>query len=73
MEYCSCGSLSDLMMKGRFPLKEDEIRYVMSEVLMGVAYLHEQKKIHRVSCIITLVIRILNLVIFFFQDVEWPN
>lgn len=58
MEYCCCGSLSDLMMKGRFHLKEDEIRYVMSEVLMGVAYLHDQKKIHRVSYIIALSNRI---------------
>lgn len=48
MEYCGCGSLSDLMMKGRFSLKEEEIRYVISEVLMGVAYLHSEKKIHRV-------------------------
>ena len=48
MEYCGGGSLSDLMMKGKHPLREDEIRYVISEVLMGVAYLHENKKIHRV-------------------------
>ena len=48
MEYCSNGSLSDLMMRGKFSLKEDEIRYVISEVLMGVAYLHKDKKIHRV-------------------------
>ena len=47
MEYCGGGSLSDLMMKGKHPLREDEIRYVISEVLMGVAYLHENKKIHR--------------------------
>ena len=48
MEYCGGGSLSDLMMKGRLTLREDEIRYVISEVLMGLAYLHDQRKIHRV-------------------------
>ena len=47
MEYCGGGSLSDLMMKGRLTLREDEIRYVISEVLMGLAYLHDQRKIHR--------------------------
>lgn len=49
MEYCGAGSISDLMMKGRFPLKEDEIRLVVSQVLVGLAYLHDQRKIHRVS------------------------
>ena len=53
MEYCGCGSLSDLMMKGKFTLKEDEIRYVLSEVLMGIAYLHSKKKIHRVNLILS--------------------
>ena len=54
MEYCGGGSLSDLTMKGRVPLKEDEIRYVISEVLIGVAYLHENNKIHRVWDLIML-------------------
>lgn len=40
--------MSDLMMKGRFNLKEDEIRLVISQVLVGLAYLHDQRKIHRV-------------------------
>lgn len=48
MEYCGAGSMSDLMMKGRFNLKEDEIRLVISQVLVGLAYLHDQRKIHRV-------------------------
>ncbi|KNB41643.1 serine/threonine-protein kinase [Blastocystis sp. subtype 4] len=47
MEYCGAGSLSDLMMKGRFSLKEEEIRYVVSQMLLGIAYLHQQRKIHR--------------------------
>ena len=49
MEYCGAGSLSDLMMKGRFSLKEEEIRYVVSQMLLGIAYLHQQRKIHRVD------------------------
>ena len=49
MDYCAAGSMSDLMAKGRFSLKEEEIRLVISQVLLGIAYLHENKKIHRVS------------------------
>lgn len=49
MEYCGAGSISDLMMKGRFSLKEEEIRYVISQMLLGIAYLHQQRKIHRVD------------------------
>ena len=64
MEYCGGGSLSDLMMKGRITLKEEEIRYVMSEMLMGVAYLHSQKKIHRVVLFASVHSRTLNRGIF---------
>lgn len=49
MEYCGAGSLSDLMMKGRLTLTEEEIRYILSEVLLGITYLHQQRKIHRVD------------------------
>lgn len=49
MEYCGAGSMSDLMMKGRFILKEEEIRLILAQVLLGLAYLHDQKKIHRVT------------------------
>ena len=52
------------MMKGRINLKEEEIRYVMSEMLMGVAYLHSQKKIHRVVFVASLHSRTSNRVIF---------
>ena len=48
MEYCGAGSLSDLMLKGRLILTEEEIRYVLSEVLLGITSLHQQRKIHRV-------------------------
>lgn len=49
MEYCGAGSMSDLMMKGRFSLKEEEIRLVVAQVLLGLEYLHGQNKIHRVT------------------------
>ena len=48
MEYCGAGSMSDLMYKGRFQLKEEEIRLVIAQVLLGIAYLHKENKIHRV-------------------------
>ena len=48
MEYCGYGSLSDMMMRGRFGLTETEIRYLISQVLLGIAYMHNQRKIHRV-------------------------
>lgn len=41
--------MSDLMMKGRFSLKEEEIRLVVAQVLLGLEYLHGQNKIHRVT------------------------
>ena len=51
MEYCGAGSLSDLMYKGRFTLKENEIQLVIAQVLLGISYLHSQKKIHRVELV----------------------
>ena len=51
MEYCGAGSMSDLMMKGRFSLKEEEIRLVVAQVLLGLEYLHGQNKIHRVTAL----------------------
>lgn len=48
MEYCQGGSLSSLMMRGMNTLYENEIRYVMAEVLMGLKYLHQRHIIHRV-------------------------
>lgn len=49
MEFCGYGSLSSLMTRNHFSLREDEIRYVISDILMGVEYLHGQHKIHRVG------------------------
>lgn len=51
MEYCGGGSLRDLTLKGRIPLKENEICYILSELLLGLMYMHDQKKIHRVRII----------------------
>ena len=48
MEYCGAGSVSDLMLRGQFSLTEEEIRYLLSQVLLGIAYMHKQRKIHRV-------------------------
>lgn len=49
LEYCDAGSMSDLMMDGRFSLKEEEIRLVLAQILLGLAHLHEKRIIHRVS------------------------
>lgn len=46
MEYCGGGSLQDIYhVTG--PLTEQQIAYVCREMLQGLDYLHEQKKIHR--------------------------
>ncbi|XP_078518352.1 mitogen-activated protein kinase kinase kinase kinase 5-like [Lissotriton helveticus] len=46
MEYCGGGSLQDLYhVTG--PLSEHQIAYVCREMLQGLAYLHNQGKIHR--------------------------
>ena len=45
MEFCSGGSCSDLMRPGVFG--EDYIMIVLRELLMGLDYLHADKKLHR--------------------------
>lgn len=45
MEFCSGGSCSDLMKPGLIP--EDYITIIMRELLMGLDYLHSDKKLHR--------------------------
>jgi len=47
MEYCGAGSLSDLMAICDTTLGEREIAGVMYQSLLGLDYLHSQKKIHR--------------------------
>ncbi len=46
MELCE-GSVFDIMRILEAPLAENEICYVMHEVLKGLAYLHNLNKIHR--------------------------
>lgn len=45
MEYCGGGSCADLMDSGMIP--EEYISIVMKELLMGLDYLHSDKKLHR--------------------------
>ena len=45
MEFCSGGSCSDLMKAGNIP--EDYIMIIVKELLMGLEYLHSDKKLHR--------------------------
>jgi serine/threonine protein kinase len=45
MEYCNAGNLADVVQDEA--LTEDEACYVTTEILKGVAYLHECNKIHR--------------------------
>lgn len=45
MEFCSGGSCSDLMRAGQ--ITEDYISIVVRELLMGLDYLHSDKKLHR--------------------------
>lgn len=45
MEFCSGGSCSDLMRPGM--IHEDYICIIVRELLMGLDYLHSDKKLHR--------------------------
>ena len=45
MEFCSGGSCSDLMRPGL--IGEDYIKIIIRELLMGLDYLHSDKKLHR--------------------------
>lgn len=47
MEYCGAGSMSDLMMKGRHPITEGEIRFLIAQILLGLSHLHSLNMIHR--------------------------
>ena len=48
MEYCSAGSVNDLMGAQQATLTEDEIRHICASVCLGMEYLHSSKSIHRV-------------------------
>ena len=45
MEFCSGGSCGDLMKPGLIP--EEYITIILKELLMGLEYLHGDKKLHR--------------------------
>lgn len=45
MEYCSGGSCADLMKPGM--IGEDYIAIIIRELLLGLDYLHADKKLHR--------------------------
>ncbi|VDD90507.1 unnamed protein product [Enterobius vermicularis] len=47
MEYCGAGSVSDIMRMRKKTLSEKEISAVTRDVLKGLKYLHDLKKIHR--------------------------
>ncbi|VIO88677.1 Uncharacterized protein BM_BM3378 [Brugia malayi] len=47
MEYCGAGSVSDIMRIRKKTLNEAEIGAVTRDVLKGLRYLHDLKKIHR--------------------------
>jgi serine/threonine-protein kinase 24/25/MST4 len=45
MEFCSGGSCADLLKPG--PIGEDYVAIIIRELLMGLDYLHSDKKLHR--------------------------
>jgi len=47
MEYCDQGSAADLMRKNDRAFTEKEIAPYVKQMLLGLEYLHSQKKIHR--------------------------
>ena len=47
MEYCSAGSIADLMECTRRTLTEEQIQHIVACVLLGLDYLHGKKSIHR--------------------------
>eukprot|EP00405_Crypthecodinium_cohnii_P055565 CAMPEP_0206624042 /NCGR_PEP_ID=MMETSP0325_2-20121206/63839_1 /ASSEMBLY_ACC=CAM_ASM_000347 /TAXON_ID=2866 /ORGANISM="Crypthecodinium cohnii, Strain Seligo" /LENGTH=507 /DNA_ID=CAMNT_0054147829 /DNA_START=250 /DNA_END=1770 /DNA_ORIENTATION=+ len=47
MELCEHGSVSDILRRLGTGLRQEEIRVIVREVLLGLKYLHDDKKIHR--------------------------
>lgn len=45
MEFCSGGSCADLMKPGL--IHEEYITIILRELLLGLEYLHSDKKLHR--------------------------
>merc|ERR1719330_789233 len=47
MELCDHGSVSDILRRVPGGLTEAEIRIIIRETILGLKYLHDDKKIHR--------------------------
>lgn len=47
MEYCDVGSLLDLYRASKQPLNEQQIKAIIACSLLGIAYIHERRSIHR--------------------------
>jgi len=47
MEYCGAGSVCDIMKICDKTLSEEQIAIICKDVLLGLAYLHSMRKIHR--------------------------
>ena len=47
LEYCSLGSVSDVMFVGEARFSETEIKAITASMLLALDYLHEKKVIHR--------------------------
>ncbi|XP_005089065.1 STE20-like serine/threonine-protein kinase [Aplysia californica] len=47
IEYCGGGALDSIMVDLEKPMSEPQIRYVAHEMCVALAYLHQQKVIHR--------------------------
>ncbi|KAF8952405.1 hypothetical protein BGZ52_006304, partial [Haplosporangium bisporale] len=46
LEYCGGGSVADLIRLSDGPLSEAEIGWIMSQILLGLAYLHSKGHVH---------------------------
>ena len=47
MEYCAAGSVIDLIKVTKRKLDEGQIASILKSTLLGLLYLHNNKKIHR--------------------------
>jgi len=47
MEYCSGGSISDIIRLSKISLSEDEIATILFDILIALQYLHSLNIIHR--------------------------
>lgn len=50
MDYCSGGSVLDVMTSTMQTLTEDQIGAIVTHVLKGLVYLHSKGIVHRGNC-----------------------